>query len=242
MNRILEIQNLCVVNNSCTLLKNINLIFYEGINVFICGTSGSGKTCILNTILGELKYKGQIIKYNDKIEIILNKIEISSKTIKEELNYDILADNKKKIVDKFISKVNLNKRLNEISESLEKLILVCKSLIKEPKIIFVDNIFSFMDEKDLKKIYSYTKKNKITIVNVSNNIEEALKYDYMIVLDKGQIVMEGKTEQILLQEKILKRLGIGLPFYIDLSIQLKLYGLIDNIRLSKEDLVEDLWK
>ena len=136
----------------------------------------------------------------------------------------------------------MNKRLNEISESLEKLILVCKSLIKEPKIIFVDNIFSFMDEKDLKKIYSYTKKNKITIVNVSNNIEEALKYDYMIVLDKGQIVMEGKTEQILLQEKILKRLGIGLPFYIDLSIQLKLYGLIDNIRLSKEDLVEDLWK
>ena len=136
----------------------------------------------------------------------------------------------------------MNKRLNEISESLEKLILVCKSLIKEPKIIFVDNIFSFMDEKDLKKIYSYTKKNKITIVNVSNNIEEALKYDYMIVLDKGQIVMEGKTRQILLQEKILKRLGIGLPFYIDLSIQLKLYGLIDNIRLSKEDLVEDLWK
>ena len=64
----------------------------------------------------------------------------------------------------------------------------------------------------------------------------------MIVLDKGQIVMEGKTRQILLQEKILKRLGIGLPFYIDLSIQLKLYGLIDNIRLSKEDLVEDLWK
>jgi hypothetical protein len=54
--------------------------------------------------------------------------------------------------------------------------------------------------------------------------------------------IDGRTLDVLEEEKILKRLGFSLPFMIDLSIQLKLYGLINKTYLSKEAMVKNLWK
>ena len=64
----------------------------------------------------------------------------------------------------------------------------------------------------------------------------------MIILNGGNVAIEGKTMQVLKEEKLLKRLGIGLPFYIDVSLQLNLYNLIDKIYLNKEELADALWK
>ena len=50
-----------------------------------------------------------------------------------------------------------------------------------------------------------------------------------------------KKKDVVKEETILKRLGYELPFYVDLSIQLKLYGLIDNICYSSEELEDSLW-
>ena len=54
--------------------------------------------------------------------------------------------------------------------------------------------------------------------------------------------MEGTKEQVLNEEKILKKLGFNLPFIIELSKGLKLYGLIDKIYFNNEELVSALWK
>ena len=63
----------------------------------------------------------------------------------------------------------------------------------------------------------------------------------MVLYNKINAI-DGKTLDVLKEEKILKRLGLNLPFYLDLSIQLKLYGLINRTYLNKEDLVKHLWK
>ena len=122
------------------------------------------------------------------------------------------------------------------------MLLFCHAIVAHPDLIFVDEVLSFLNEKNRKKVYDYVKKNKITLVVVSKNIEEALQTDYMIVMDQGKVAMEGKTLQVLMKEKILKRLGVGLPFYVDLSLQLKLYGLLEDIYLTKEEMVGALWK
>lgn len=241
MKKLMEIKNLEIEKEKTKIVQNIDLIVYEGINVFLCGTPSSGKTTLLKAIAGMIKYKGHIIK-NGKTEVVLDECNFTKDTILEELNYDALNEKQKKIVNKFITKTTLKKNPFEVEEKMQKLVLLCQAFLKEPQLLFVDNSLTYFDRKTLDKIYSYTKKNKMTLVNVSTHIESALNYPYMVVLDKGSIAIEGKTLQVLEQEKILKRLGIGLPFYVDLSIQLRLYGLVDQIYLTKEELEGALWK
>ncbi len=241
MKKLIELKDLKVENQNNKILDGITLSIYEGVNTYICGTPSSGKTSLLKAIAGNVKYKGHILK-NCKIEVVLDVCEFTKNTILEELDYDTLEKNQKKMISKFMTKTILKRNPKEVEEKWQKLLLICQALLREPNLIFVDSLFCFLDKKTLDKVYAYAKKNKITIVNVSTNIEESLDYAYMFVLDKGRIAIEGKALQVLEQEKLLKRLGIGLPFYVDLSIQLRLYGLIDKICLSKEELAGALWK
>lgn len=241
MKRIMELNNISYKIKNKTYLSIDNLVFYEGIDVFICGSGGSGKTTLLKTIKGVNKYQGSI-KKNTKVEVVLKEYSFTKNTIKEELNYNNLSENKQKIVNTFFTKTLLNKKISLINEDIKCLVLICKALLNNPKLIFIDNLFMFMSEKNVNRVKTYLKKKKITLVNVSCNIEDALNYQYMIVMDKGLIFIEGKTMGVLQEEKILKRLGMGLPFYIDLSIQLKLYNLINDLYLTKEDLEGALWK
>lgn len=241
MKKLMEIKNLVIEKENFKIINGINLIVYEGVNTFLCGTPSSGKTTLLKAISGIKKYKGNIVK-NCKMEVLFDEYFFSKDTILDELNYNVLNDRQKKIVNKFLSKSILKKNPIVVEEKTQKLVLLCQLLLREPELIFVDNLFSDLDKKTMSKILSYMKVKKITFVHVSTCIEDSLNYPYMVVLDKGSIAIEGKTMQVLEQEKILKRLGIGLPFYVDLSIQLRLYGLIDKICLSKEELEGALWK
>lgn len=241
MKKLLEIQNLFINNKENSLLKNISLCFYEGVSTFLCGTSASGKTLLLKAIAGEKKYKGCIRKFC-KVEVLLDTYLFKEETVMEYLKYMDLNKKQQGIINKFITKSMLKKKIKEVNLESKKMLLLCKSFLKEPELLFVDNLFPYLSEKTLQKVYNYIRSENITLVNVSTCIEQSLDYRYMIVLDRGSIAIEGKTIQVLEQEKLLKRLGIGLPFYVDLSIQLRLYNLIDKLYCSKEELAGALWK
>ncbi len=231
---LLEIKNLEIDN----ILNKIDLTFFKGVNVFLCGVSASGKTTLLKAINKEIEYKGDIKKYGNILVVYDNYLSFN-KRIDEELDYKNLEEREKKLVRDIFGKKELKSSASNFDR---RVILVLKSLFKKSDLIFFDNLFSFINKDILDLIISYIKERGITIVDVSTNIENVLNYDYMIVMDKGMIAIEGKMEQVIEEEKLLKRLGIGLPFIVDLSLQLKSYGLIDKIYKNKEDLVGALWK
>ena len=83
---------------------------------------------------------------------------------------------------------------------------------------------------------------KITIINITHNLEETLYGDKIVVIDKGIKLMEGKTLDVLKKDNILSKLGLELPFMVDLSLKLQFYELINDIKLDMDDLVVSLWK
>lgn len=240
MKKLLEIENVLIQENNFILLDHVSLNFYENINTFICGTSASGKTLLLKAITSQIKYEGKIIK-NCELEVVFDKNIFFTNSIEDELKYLMLDDIQKKFIAEFIPEEYLKKDPNKLDFQMKKIVLLCGALVKKPKLIIIDNILSYLEKESIQKLLEYAKENQITIINISNDIEGSLDYDYMVVMDQGKVAVEGKTLQVLEEEKLLKRLGIGLPFYIDLSIQLKLYGLIDKTYLSKEELVKKLW-
>ena len=73
-------------------------------------------------------------------------------------------------------------------------------------------------------------------------MDETLYGDRLIVIDKGNIVLDGKTSEVLLEEKTFNKLGLTLPFLAELSIKLKYYGLVDEMILDMDEMVDKLWK
>ncbi len=241
MKKILEMQDVFFLVNEEKLLAIDTLDFYKGVHVFLCGTNASGKTLLLKAIAKQIKYRGRINR-KEKVEVVFNSSFFLTNSVDDELKYVLLEDDQKELVSLFFKEEELVQNPNQIDDEQKRLLLCCKAFLNKPAIVFMDEVLSLLSKENQHKIFSYAKDAQITLVSVSKNIEEAMDYDYMIVLDKGRVAIEGKTMQVLQEEKILKRLGIGLPFYVDLSIQLKLYGLIDKIYRTKKELVEALWK
>ena len=57
-----------------------------------------------------------------------------------------------------------------------------------------------------------------------------------------KLACDGKTLSVLNEEKLLKTLGLGMPFIVELNKYLMDYGMIDKYNLTNEKLVGALWK
>ena len=109
----------------------------------------------------------------------------------------------------------------------------------------LDESLHQLDNKDKKIVFkaleAYKKEHDLTIILITHNQEDTIISDRIIVIDKQKIILDGKVEEVYTKEKILYNLGIEIPFIIKLSINLKLYDLIDEIYLDKDKLVNKLW-
>ncbi len=119
-------------------------------------------------------------------------------------------------------------------------ILVCK-----PKILVLENVISELDYNDALKVvdllHEYTEDGNI-VINYSSDIEESVYGNRIIVLNDGQIAIDGKTSSVLKEEKILKKLGFGLPLELELNRYLIDYGIIKKECSDIEKLVTSIWK
>ncbi|MBQ7031229.1 MAG: hypothetical protein IJN13_02505 [Bacilli bacterium] len=148
-----------------------------------------------------------------------------------------------KITNVTIISTNLNKKILNKYEDYHVIDgdFSYEEIHEKKKVVFF-NILNNLSEKELKKLFKYLKDNNILFINVTNDVELCLYTDYLIVYDKSKILMEGSTLEVLKNEKLFKRLGLNLPFIVELSLLLKDYNLVDDIYIDKESLADKLWK
>ena len=160
-------------------------------------------------------------------------------------DYFCLSSNNLKelaIDDKIFKDLNLSNTKKYNSQECKIIANVFDIIRSGIKNILFDDLLMYI-HKDLKdKLIEYLKIEKIKFINITSDMEEVIYSEYLVVTYNGMIALEGETINVLLEEKILKRLGFNLPFIVDLSIQLKYYGLVDKIYLAQEELVSELWK
>jgi len=86
------------------------------------------------------------------------------------------------------------------------------------------------------------KKDKLTVILTTMNLEEIVDSDYTYVLNNGNIVMEGSPLSVLKEERLLNKVGLELPFMIDLSLKLEFYELLNGVITDMDRMVTTLWK
>ena len=126
-------------------------------------------------------------------------------------------------------------------EYLPYLKALFKKINNKPEVLVIDDLSRVFNYEDRVKIFSYLKSLGIKILYCTSDVEDIVNFSYTIVLANKIVAMEGKTPLILKEEKLMKLLGYSLPFYVNLSTQLKYYGLLNNICYSKEELGDNLW-
>ena len=152
----------------------------------------------------------------------------------DNVNYVVLSNNVDK---KFMSKFGVYQIIDVLPfEKLKNNL----EMFPSKRVIFNESLSS-LSNKEKKEIFDLLDKQNINYVNVTSNIEDALFGDYIIVYDEDMKVLEGNKEMVLKNEKLLKKLGFGVPFVVDLSIQLMYYDILDKVYYDVDNLLEALW-
>jgi len=264
---LISVKNLTYIKNKKDILKNINIDIEEGSFVSVIGANSSGKTVLLKILSGIIPTTNKVAinhgyinlkrEYKDitKLGLVFNDLNnFLFSDVYEELifpleNLNIPSDEQQKIVLKLSDYLGitdlLDKKTDDLKQEEKQLVLIALALIHKPQILILDNPFSMMKTSTKKRILSKLKelrqKENMTIILSTNNLEDIVATDYTYVLDNGEIVIEGKTLSVLQEDILLKKLGIELPFSINLSLMLKFYEIYDNIETDYNEVINKLW-
>ena len=218
------------------VFKNFSLDISSGEKVAIVGSTGSGKTTIINLLLRFYDIdNGNILidKKNIKemsIEFLRSQISLVTQNIflfADSIYNNIVLHNKnitkeevivaaKKIgIHNFIMKLpggydyNVKERGVMLSEGQKQLISFLRAYVSNPSILILDEATSSIDSKTEKLIQYATSKiieNKTSII-IAHRLSTILNSDKIIVLDKGEIKEIGKHEDLLeIQDGYYKKL------------------------------------
>ena len=232
-------------NNEHKALDNINLQIEEGEFVCLLGPSGCGKSTLLNMMAafdkpteGKISINGEEVSKPsiDRVTIFQNYGLLPWRTVEKniELGLETLKlpkKERKEIVEKYIDLVGLKDFKNsfptELSGGMQQRVAIARALAVKPKILFMDEPFGALDPITRKKlqedIIEIWKKEKMTIIFVTHDVEEAIYLGTKIVLMSPN---PGKIKQIIDNE---------LPKPVD-RVSIKFYDLKDKIlRLFEEN-------
>lgn len=193
--------------------------------------------------------------------IIYNNESIKNKIINELIKEDYMVISSKTLglnisVKDFLTRLNFNMKLIpyfDLKEMLNKklmhlcfedqIFITIISMLSDykGKVVF-DDVLTFLSSNRKYLVLKYIKDNNIIFYNFTSDIEEVLFTKYLIVLSSDGVLIEGNTKSVLNEEKIIKHNGFSLPFVVDLSSQLRDYGILDKEYYSIDRLVSDLWK
>lgn len=204
-------------NNHENTLKDISFEINDGEHIGIIGPTGSGKSTIINLIIKLYKIDKGIIKFNDKnidnlnaktlrkfIGIVPQKNILFNQSIADNIkfgNKNIDTDEIKNICkicdcDGFIESFekgyyeSIDEGGSNLSGGQRQRICIARALIRNPKVLILDDSFSAMDIKTENKILKNikTKLYKTTLIVVSQKINSIINMDKIMVLDNGEIV------------------------------------------------------
>ena len=269
MSDIIRISNLSFRYPNKFIFDKFDLNIKEGEWMSIVGPNGSGKSTLVKIILGLLKADGNIIVDNmllskDNLLPIRRKIGVVFENIDESFVGETVADDIafalenlaysqaeiKQMIQNVAATLNiedlLGKEPHQLSGGERQKVVLASALVTKPKILIIDDALEMVDDNAKKEILRILKQlhkeMNLTIITITHSLEETYMANRMVVINKGKILIDGPLKDVLKEDKIFNRIGIEVPFMVDLSIKLQLYGLIDHIILDMDEMVNALWK
>ena len=117
-----------------------------------------------------------------------------------------------------------------------------------PDVLVLDEPAAGLDPRGREAIFhnirDYQRKSGRTVVIVSHSMEDMAKYcDRLIVMSKGEVVLDGNCDEVFSSAELLQRVGLDIPQVTRLMLVLKENGIeLDRIAYTVEDAFEQIIK
>lgn len=217
-----EVKNLSFSYGEKKILKDLNMKIKSNKITAIVGESGCGKSTLAKLVGGfERNYDGEIL-YNGLSEISndsLNEnimlVDNNPYFFKESLRYNLKMANKNADDDKLrkvLEEVGLYSYFkntggldsilesagNNLSGGQKQRLAIGRALLKEPKILILDESISNIDKESEDLILNLIQKlkEKMTIILITHRLNTVLQADYIYYLDNKKVAEEGSFEEI----------------------------------------------
>jgi len=189
--------------------------------VALLGPNGAGKTTTVNMLTGLLKKDSGDIVYNGKLfdgKDIDIKSEIGIVPQHNNVDRDLTIvqnlmvhcklfgiDNPNEAIAKALDFSGLNdhkkKTAGKLSGGMKRRLVIARAMLHNPKTIFLDEPTTGLDASVRRSMWNFirsiNKKYGHTVIMTTHYIEEAeVLADRVIIMDKGKIAAEGKTEEL----------------------------------------------
>ncbi|MBU5293754.1 energy-coupling factor transporter ATPase [Anaerosalibacter bizertensis] len=250
-----------------TALKDVNLTVNRGEFLVVLGHNGSGKSTLaklMNALLlptsGNVYVKGMDTKNEEKLWDIRQSAgmvfqnpdnQLVATIVEEDVafgpeNQGIDPKEIRQRVDQALEIVEMSKYKKHaphlLSGGQKQRIAIAGVLAMNPDCIILDEPTAMLDPIGRKEVMDTIKKlnkeqNK-TIVHITHYMEEAVEADRIVVMEKGQIIMEGTPREVFSKVKEMKEIGLDVPQVTELAYELRKEGIdIPSDILTVEELV-----
>ena len=224
-----EFKNVCFAypgSSGENVLNNINLKVNKGEKIGILGSTGCGKSTLVNLITrfydvtdGEVIVDGVNVKeyefdvLRNKVALVLQKSELFSGTIKENICWgkedatleEVEYAAKIAQADSFIKSFNegydtfVAEKGASLSGGQKQRISISRALIKKPEILIFDDSTSALDlqtEANLYKAINESLKD-MTIITIAQRVASVRNADKIVVLNDGEIASIGSHDELI---------------------------------------------
>lgn len=211
------------------LIENFNLQVKKGQTVAIVGPTGAGKTTLVNLLMnfyqvnsGEIQIDGKNIYYihRDKLRksigMVLQDSWLFSGTIAENIAYGKPGASREEIIEaakaswahSFIKRLPngydtlIDEEGSNLSQGQKQLLTIARAMIMDPPMLVLDEATSSIDtrtEINIQKAFHKMMEGRTSFV-IAHRLSTIKEADVILVLKNGNIVEQGKHEELLKQK------------------------------------------
>jgi energy-coupling factor transport system ATP-binding protein len=257
-------------NNQLLAINNVNISVKKGEYLVILGHNGSGKSTLaklMNGLLlptkGNVYVNGMNTRDEEKIWDIRETAgmvfqnpdnQIVATIVEEDVafgpeNQGVPPLEIRQRVDDALRIVDMTEYKKHaphlLSGGQKQRVAIAGILAMKPECIILDEPTAMLDPigrvEIINTIKKLNKEEKKTIVHITHYMDEAVEADRILIMEQGQIVMEGTPREIFSQVEKVKKLGLDVPQVTELAYELRKEGInVPQDILTVEELVKAL--
>lgn len=236
------------------VLKDINIEIEKGSFTAVLGHNGSGKSTLakhFNAILlpsgGKVYVKGMDTADENNIFNIRQSAgmvfqnpdnQMVAALVEDEVafapeNLGVEPKEIRRRVDECLEIVNTTKYAqsspSKLSGGQKQRVAIASVLAMNPEILILDEPTAMLDPKGrsevIKTIKMLNEEKDVTVVLITHYMDEAAQADRTVVIDDGEIVLDGTPKEVFKNVEKLKSLGLDVPQVTELAYELRKMGI-----------------
>lgn len=246
------------------VLKGVSLDIPRGGFTAVLGHNGSGKSTIakhMNAILlpcgGKVWVDGIDTCDEEKLFDIRRRVgmvfqnpdnQIVATIVEEDVafaleNMGVPPDEMRERVDDALKSVGMYEYRehspHQLSGGQKQRVAIAGIIAMRPECIVLDEPTAMLDPKGRKEVLKTIRKLNadfgITIILITHYMEEAALADRIVVMDNGEIIMDGVPREVFSNVELMKKVGLDVPQVTELMYLLGKSGLPSDTHIIDED-------